>query len=107
MRENTARGRRRLPYEYLAELFEVPADQAARLPVFVIRGKREIEVEGCTGILEYEPDRITLAVGNGRERFTVRGRGLMLEDFSRGTLFVRGEIVSARFGCADEDGGGA
>ena len=97
--------RRKLPYEYLSEFLEIPADQIVRIPVFVIRGKREIEVEGCTGILEYEPGRIVLAVG--RDRFTVEGRALELEDFSRGNLYVRGEIVSARFGCAGEDGSGS
>ncbi len=105
MRTTEEKKRRRLPYEVLSEFLEIPADQAARIPVFVIRGKREIEVEGCTGILEYEPARIVLAVG--RDRFTVEGRGLSLEGFSRGNLFVRGEIVSARFGAAGGEEAGA
>ena len=89
------RKRRRL-YENLADFLEIPADQVARIPVFTIRGKREIEVEGCTGILEYEPERIVLAVG--KDRFTVDGDALVLEDFLEGTLYIRGEITSAKFG---------
>ncbi len=108
MRKKTEKSVRKLPYERLAEFLEIPADQTARIPVFVIRGKREIEVEGCTGILEYEPARIVLAVGKEGDRFTVAGRGLSLEDFSRGNLFVRGEIACARFGAAaDGEGEGA
>ena len=65
------------------------------MPLFILRGKHEIEVEGCTGILEYEGEKITLAVG--RDRFTVRGSRLCLEDFSEGVLYVRGDIASASF----------
>ena len=95
MRNGTKRRRKRL-YENLADFLEIPADQVAKIPVFTIRGKREIEIEGCTGILEYEPERIVLAVG--RDRFTVEGSALILEDFAEKTLYIRGEIRSARFG---------
>ena len=83
-------------YEILADLCEVPADAVAPIPVFVIRGKREIEISGCTGILEYERDRIVLAIG--RDRFTVTGECLLLDGFREKTLTVHGNIAAVSFG---------
>ena len=40
------------------------------------------------------------------ELFTVKGRGLTLEDFSDGDLFVRGEIGTAFFGTEEEEADG-
>ena len=34
----------------------------ARIPVFVMRGNREMEVFGCEGILEYGAEKVSLAV---------------------------------------------
>ena len=71
-------------------------EMLARIPVFVIRGGREMEVSGCVGILEYDEGRIVLAMERGET--TVTGTGLTLEDFEEGTLTVRGEIAGVRFG---------
>ncbi len=83
-------------YERIAHLCEVEEDIVAALPVFVIRGEHEIEVEGCRGILEYEPERIVLSIKNGR--FTALGNCLTLSDFRSGVLYIRGEIKAAFFG---------
>ena len=69
----------------------------ARIPVFVMRGNREMEVFGCEGILEYGAEKVSLALCRGS--CTVCGGGLTLEDFSDGTLVVRGVI-----GCVSFDG---
>ncbi|MBQ8186350.1 MAG: YabP/YqfC family sporulation protein [Clostridia bacterium] len=83
----------------LSELMALPVDVLSSMPVTVIRGREELEVEGCTGILEYEPCRVVLSMKE--ERLTVRGRCLMLSDFTGRTLTVRGCIASVVFG---EDG---
>ncbi len=97
-------GRRNLT-EVTADFFEVPTSAVGRFPVFEIRGKREIEVEGCDGILEYRDARVVLSAGG--DRFMVRGDSLELSDFRSGVLLVRGNIKSAAFGCDYPEGGGA
>lgn len=78
-------------------------EMLARIPVFVIRGMREVETSGCAGILEYGPERVVLALERGV--CAVRGRGLTLEDFEEGTLFIRGEIDGINFDGDGEEGG--
>ena len=88
--------RRKKLYERIANLCEVEADIVATLPVFVIRGEHEIEVEGCSGILEYDPQKIVLSTKNGR--FTALGKYLTLSDFRSGVLYIRGDIKATFFG---------
>ncbi len=83
-------------YEILAAFCEIPQDVLADLPVFTIRGRHEIEISGCTGILTYDSRCIVLAVG--KETFCVRGDALLLSDFREKILYVRGNIDSASFG---------
>lgn len=80
----------------LSEMMALPVDVISGMPVYIIRGREELEVEGCTGILEYEPCRIVLSVK--RDRLTVTGECLMLADFRETVLTVRGRIVSIAFG---------
>ncbi|MBE6625553.1 MAG: hypothetical protein E7628_00010 [Ruminococcaceae bacterium] len=89
-------GRHKKLYERISHLCEVDADIVAALPVFIIRGEHEIEVEGCRGILEYEPEKVVLSVKNGR--FTALGQCLTLSDFRSGVLYIRGNIKAAYFG---------
>ena len=83
----------------IADILSLPVDVISGIPVFTIRGREELEADGCTGILEYESDRVVLAVKG--ERLTVTGTELMLSDFYDTTLTVRGRIQSVSFG---EDG---
>jgi len=94
-REGETRRRKNL-IEAAAALFEVPVDAVAPMPVFTIRGRGEVEAEGCRGILEYTGERVVLSTAEGP--FTVTGEGLSLEDFEGSTLRVRGRIRSAAFG---------
>lgn len=90
--------RKRKLYEKIAALCEIPQESVADIPIFVIRGRHEVEVEGCTGILEYDSEKIVLAVDkSGRGKFTVTGDMLTLNDFSNRLLFVRGNIASVSF----------
>jgi len=65
------------------------------IPVIIIRGRHEIEVSGCCGILEYENETVVLSMG--KERFRVRGEALTLSDFREDTLYIRGSISSAEY----------
>ncbi len=84
-------------YEILADFFEVPQNIVWDIPVFTIRGKHEIEIIGCTGILTYDSQRIVLSIGRGRESFCVTGDSLILSDFREKVLYVRGNIRTASF----------
>ncbi len=88
-------------YEILAAFCEIPQDVFAGLPVFTIRGRHEIEISGCTGILTYDSRCIVLAVGN--EHFRICGDALLLSDFRDNVLYVRGNIDSASFGTGGDD----
>ena len=94
------RKRRQKLYEKIAMFCEVTQESIAKIPVFVLRGKHELEVEGCDGILEYTSSRIVLSVG--KEKFTVVGDMLVLSDFNDNLLYIRGNIVSASFGIIKE-----
>ncbi len=94
-------------YERIAEFCEIPQDIITDIPVFTIRGKHEVEITGCTGILTYDSGKIVLAIG--KDHFTVTGDSLMLSDFREKILYVRGNIKSASFGTdapVSEIGGG-
>lgn len=88
-------------YEKLSRLFELPQESVSSVPIFEIKGKNEVSVSGCTGILEYSEDRIVLALADGA--LEVLGKYLLLCDFRDGELSVRGEIASAAF--VNRDGG--
>lgn len=92
-------------YEVLAGYFEVPQNIVWDIPVFTIRGRHEIEIIGCTGILTYDSKRIVLSIGRGKESFCVTGDSLMLSDFREKVLYVRGNIRTASFdtGEGEED----
>ena len=83
----------------LSELMALPVDVMTGIPVFTLRGHEELEADGCTGILEYSPDRIVLIMK--QEKMTVTGEGLLLTDFRNMTLLVQGNIRSVAFGEAD------
>ena len=92
---NTEKTARKPAWQTVSDLTGAEGDLIARIPVFVVRGNREIEVEGCAGILEYDGERIVLETG--AETCVVSGRGLTLGDFEDGFLRVRGEIGSICF----------
>ena len=95
--------RRRKLYEIIAEICEIPADAVFSVPVFVLRGKHELEITGCTGVKEYTGERIVLALK--KELFTVTGDMLELTDFSDSVLYIRGNIGAMKFGADGGDEG--
>ena len=101
MRKTERKAPPRPGWQAAADVLGAEGDLLARIPVFVVRGNREIEISGCEGILEYGEERIVLETGGSC--CVVTGRGLTLGDFSEGFLSVRGEIGSLRFGGNGEE----
>ena len=91
---NSKKARKHI-YEIVADATEMPADAVSRIPVFTIRGTREIEIDGCDGILSYDGCRVSLSA-HGKP-VTVIGDGLMLSNFTGNALSVRGEIYKVMF----------
>ena len=87
--------------EAAAEIFEVPAETVCRIPVFVLRGRHELEIIGCTGILEYTQEKIILSAGE--EKLSVIGKQLEIGDLYETVLYIRGCVDALRYG--DEEGG--
>lgn len=101
MPRNKVKQRKKKLYERLAAMCEVPCDVVSDIPVFVIRGRHEVEASGCSGVREYCDSRVVLAAGG--DIFTVTGDHLVMTDFSDSVLFIRGNIDSAFFGCREEE----
>ena len=83
----------------LSDLMSLPLEVMTGIPVFTLRGREEVEADGCTGILEYTPTRVVLAVK--RDKVTIAGEELTLTDFRNTVLTVRGRILSVTYGEAE------
>ncbi len=82
--------------ERLAGMFEVPREAISGCPIFIIRGRSEIEVSSCSGILEYSAKEVRLLLGGG-DTVVILGENLILSDFRENTIYVRGHINSLGF----------
>ena len=56
----------------LSDLMALPVDVITSIPVYTLRGREELEADGCTGILEYTDGKVVLDVTG--ERVTVTGK---------------------------------
>ena len=81
--------------EIMSELWEVPGEVSAPVPVFLMRGRYELEITGARGIRDYGQEKIVLRVGKGL--CVVTGRELELTDFREAVLYVRGKIDCISF----------
>ena len=61
----------------------------------LLLGNRELTVEGCKGILEYEPEQIRLNLGTGS--LTIRGSELTLLSLEPDYAQVGGRFASVEF----------
>ena len=80
----------------LSDLMALPVDVITSIPVYTLRGREELEADGCTGILEYTDGKVVLDVKG--ERVTVTGKELLQTEFRGTSLSVRGKISAVRFG---------
>ena len=83
----------------IAQRLELPVDATAGVPHLELNGFCECALDCHTGILEYEKERIVVALNIGT--VTIEGEGLELRQMHRERLCVRGAIREIRL-----DGGG-
>ena len=79
----------------MARALELPAALAGDSPHIELLGNREVTVDGCKGILEYDDGFIRLNLGKTVLRLT--GRDLMITALSDRTAVIEGYILSIEF----------
>lgn len=84
------RKRRRSLRERAAQVFDLPADAVAGVPLVELRGDRELRVENHRGILAYSPGEIH--IGGGRMALRVRGLEMELKVMNARELLITGKI---------------
>ena len=96
-KENTKNGFGKKLLETALEIYEIPD---ISMPVIQARGNREICIEGCKGILEYEEGRIMLNCGKLVICFT--GDGIEITAYSELQTVITGNVLSIDFQGASE-----
>lgn len=84
--------RRRGFVEKLAQVFDLPADAAAGLPLIELTGDKRLRVENHRGILAYDPREIH--IGGGKVAIRVKGLELELKVMNAGELLITGQILA-------------
>lgn len=65
------------------------------MPLFELHGNREVQIEGCKGVLEYDSCIIRINTGTMVVSFT--GRNLNLKCLSPSSLIIDGFITNIEF----------
>lgn len=86
------KARRRGFTEKLAQVFDLPADAVAGLPLVELCGDKQLRVENHRGILAYDPREIH--IGGGKVAIRVKGLELELKVMNAGELLITGQIFS-------------
>lgn len=79
----------------LARFFSLPAAAMPGMLNVQIGGREELLLEGCCGILLYEPGQVLLAARHCRVRVT--GRALQLSCLTMDSALVQGQIDAVAF----------
>ncbi len=74
----------------VSRVTEFPLEAVCTVPVFCIKGRCEVEVTGCCGVLEYDECKVVIKTRD--EIFCVTGGNLILSNFHNDVLLVRGRI---------------
>ena len=78
-----------------ARVLDLPVDLVAGMVHFEFSGNREVSIEGCRGILEYDENIVCIDTGKMTVRFM--GRGLELRNFTDHSAVIDGFISSVEF----------
>jgi sporulation protein YqfC len=78
-----------------ARALDLPVDLVAGMVHFDFSGNREVTIEGCRGILEYDENIICVDTGKMTVRFM--GRDLELRNFTDHSAVINGYIASVEF----------
>lgn len=84
--------RRRTLREKAAQLFSLPADAVAGVPLVELRGDGQLRVENHRGILAYSTTEIHIS--GGKIAIRVRGSGLELRVMNAQELLITGRVTS-------------
>ena len=79
----------------IARLLDIPASAIAGNCQMEISGNREVVIDGCQGILEYDETVIKLATGKMSVKFT--GRGLQIRVLTHSSAVVEGFLTGIEF----------
>ena len=81
--------------EWLAVKLDIPADTLTDGLRLDMRGRNTLTVHGCTGILDYSPCEIRLALRDGV--LSVLGQRLICTSYLAGAVGIDGCICALRF----------
>jgi sporulation protein YqfC len=79
----------------LAELLEIPQDIVLDLPRLTLVGNLQLVLENHRGIIEYAPEKLRLALGQGE--LTITGIDLVLVSLSAEEAVIEGHIAKVEF----------
>jgi len=81
--------------EQASGVFDIPGEVVCGLPRVTVTGGRRVNVENHRGLLEYGPERISVATAAGVVR--IRGDGLALDAMTDAELAATGTVVAVEF----------
>lgn len=81
--------------QQFSEILEIPGDVMLDLPKIVLVGNLQVFLENHRGIMEYTPESVRVAVGEGEVEIT--GEKLQLRNILPEELCVEGQIKSVSF----------
>lgn len=76
--------------EKLSRTFDVPLEGVENVGIVEIKGTGEVIVNGCSGILQYDPETILLR--SGRKIIKIVGRRMTMMTFTNSCASVEGRI---------------
>ena len=94
-RDGSAEAPRRTLSEWLAVKLDIPADVTGGGLRLELRGRNTLTVHGCTGILDFNPCEVKLAVNDAT--LTVTGCRLICTAYLAGAVGIEGYICSVSF----------
>ena len=83
------------PHRSIEQTLDLPEILSPGVPHIEMQGNREIIIDGCRGILEYDEDRIKLNTGSLVISF--QGSGLVIKTYSENQTVLAGEVVGIAF----------
>ncbi|MDD2956344.1 MAG: YabP/YqfC family sporulation protein [Oscillospiraceae bacterium] len=81
--------------ERLAQMLDVPQNVFTAFSQICLSGNREAVLDGCQGVLEYEPELIRLNLGDMILQFT--GRNLQIKCMTGENVIIEGYILTVSF----------
>ncbi|MBP3667739.1 MAG: YabP/YqfC family sporulation protein [Clostridia bacterium] len=94
-RDDAAGTPRRSLREWMAVRLDIPADVTGGGLRLDLRGRNTLTVHGCTGILDFNPCEVRLAVKDAT--LTVRGCRLICTAYLAGAVGIEGHICGMSF----------